>query len=202
MPDPRGPSIDKHPQRQEIHDAIMAGESLRKLATRLNPPVHHSTLSRYKSDYIAPAIRALRSNSPKTQAIKKLAVQNGVTLGAQAERAIRNVPPATTSDVTGLAHELQTRVRKTLSDIDRYKANAEDEEVYDSEGNPVGKRMNHNALGLHVRNELSAVKNIGELAGIYASANVSQVLQVVVSMPAPVQIESDNAMTLDVLPER
>ena len=74
--------------------------------------------------------------------------------------------------------------------------------MYDSEGNPVGKRMNHNALGLHVRNELSAVKNIGELAGIYATSNVSQVLQVVVSMPAPVSHEQDNTMTLDITPDR
>lgn len=180
----------------------MAGESLRKLATRLNPPIHHSTLSLYKSKYIAPAIRALRSNSPKVQAIKKMAVESGIKLDRGAMKAIQNVPSPTTPDTQGLTAELQGIIRKKLGKIEEWTDDAENEIVYDSEGNMVGKRMNHNALGLHTRNAMTAVKTIGELAGIFNTPTVSNVLQVVVSMPAPVASEPTDCITLDVLPER
>lgn len=46
------PHVELHPQRQKIIDALIKGESPRKIATWCAPKLHHATLYRYKRDNI------------------------------------------------------------------------------------------------------------------------------------------------------
>lgn len=50
-------SIDRHPQRQKIIDALLAGESLRSISERVSPPVSFSAIHRYRSQVVAPALK-------------------------------------------------------------------------------------------------------------------------------------------------
>ena len=50
-------SIDSHPQRQKIIDALIAGEPLRSIASRVSPPVSFTAIHRYRSNVVAPALK-------------------------------------------------------------------------------------------------------------------------------------------------
>jgi hypothetical protein len=51
------PAIESHPQKQRIVDAILAGDSIDTIAAWCDPPLHRTTIARYKRDRVAPALR-------------------------------------------------------------------------------------------------------------------------------------------------
>lgn len=49
-------SIEEHPQRKKIVDAIVAGQSVRDISKWTNPRVSHSVVHRYKAAIVRPAM--------------------------------------------------------------------------------------------------------------------------------------------------
>lgn len=50
-------SVDAHPQKKHIIQALSNGIPLRKIAATLDPPLHFASLQRYKLAHIRPALR-------------------------------------------------------------------------------------------------------------------------------------------------
>lgn len=78
--------IDSHPQKQKIIDAILAGETVRKIAAWAKPPVSFNAIQRYKAAIVKPAIQQSQAvariiNSTAKQSLtaeEKQAVQDAV----------------------------------------------------------------------------------------------------------------------------
>lgn len=50
-------TIETHPERPRIDEAILAGLSVRKVAASVSPPLSHTAVQRYKNTVLRPAMR-------------------------------------------------------------------------------------------------------------------------------------------------
>ncbi len=57
MPRGRQWGIETHPQRTKVIDALIAGESVRSIASWCDPPIHYMSLQRYRAKVVLPALR-------------------------------------------------------------------------------------------------------------------------------------------------
>jgi hypothetical protein len=64
-----GFSIDKHPQRQQIFDSILAGRSVREICALVTPPVSFMTIQRYKTKIVKPLIENAENNPKLKKAL-------------------------------------------------------------------------------------------------------------------------------------
>lgn len=156
--------VEKHPMRQQIIDGILAGESLAKIARTVQPPVHHSSLSRYRMTLLGNATSKIVGRSDVSKALSAL----GSSVGSPDERSHVQAK---------LRQELHNRVNAAVERRERYRANAEE---LDEAG-----RMEHRALAAHDRNDLSALELQARLAGLLTDPSVQvNVQSVQVSLPA------------------
>lgn len=54
-------AVETHPQRQEIIDCLLAGESGKKIAERLNPKLSHVSIYKFRNQVIKPRLQAARN---------------------------------------------------------------------------------------------------------------------------------------------
>lgn len=167
-------AVEKHPQRQEIIDGILAGNTLQHIARKLQPKLHNSTLCRYRQVLLKSATRTMSARGATASVLKDLAQSAGG----------QSVSP------DGLREQLQGSIVKTEQRLDRWIAAAESE----TDPETGEARFNHRALGLHTRNGLSAIELRAKLAGLLQdSANVSVSLNI--------GIVAGNSDPLEHLPE-
>lgn len=57
-------SIDDHPQRKKIVDALVAGQSVRDIAKWTNPPVSFNSIQRYRAAIVKPAMIQAKALAP------------------------------------------------------------------------------------------------------------------------------------------
>jgi hypothetical protein len=60
-------AVEDHPQRQAIIDALLAGESIRTVASRCVPPVSPASVQRYRAKVLKPAMRIARAKLQQVQ---------------------------------------------------------------------------------------------------------------------------------------
>jgi hypothetical protein len=135
-------AVDKHPQRQQIIDGILAGATLRKLAATLDPPLHYATLSRFRLTLLGNAGKNIHARSATAAAIKEMATGK------------EDPGPAIQRAKT----EVQQGLQKLAKRVDGWIGNAE--QVADD------GQLNHRALALHARNSLTALELKAKLEGL------------------------------------
>jgi hypothetical protein len=59
----RKSSIEQHPQRQMIVDAVLAGRPVREVAASTIPRISHLSLQRFRSQHILPALQHAATNT-------------------------------------------------------------------------------------------------------------------------------------------
>ncbi len=160
--------IDHHPQRQQIIEGILSGESLRHIATRINPTIHHATLGRFRLKLLQTATKPLTQNHPISHSFKDL-----VTVATGDDGDMR----AAERLAMGLRGELSTLVRAKLSRRERWIKDAEGRPILDEDARPIIRedgipitQMDHKALAAHDRNETADLDVLGKLGQLYGEA--------------------------------
>lgn len=86
--------IDKHPQKQQIIDAILARKSLRDIAATTNPPVSFHAIQRYKNGIVIPALKiAPKIMEERNLLEKRQKYVTELTATAEATKAVMRADP-------------------------------------------------------------------------------------------------------------
>lgn len=176
-------ACDRHPQKQQIIDAILAGKSLRQIATGIDPVVHHATIARFRVALLATAAQTMRGKSGSSQAVKQL---------------IDSCDPSkSVSEVnSNINNELRTRVHsaidKRLTRREGWISEAESVPLRDAKGKilrdaagEVVTTLDHRALAAHDGNELKDLRTIAELGGLLQQSGPAVQVNAVIMMPGP-----------------
>lgn len=156
--------VEKHPMRQQIIDAILAGETLRSIAKRVVPELNHVTLSRFKLQTLAPAVQSLKGKTARHNAIKDIATAAGIR--GDYDNGHDVVDQAIKHQIHGSIEKLEKRFEGWIDDAERRVVlNKDGMPVYDSAGEPV-RYLEHKALAAHSRNMLSSVELRAKMAGL------------------------------------
>lgn len=167
--------VDLHPQRSVIIEGILAGESLRQLASRINPTIHHATLGRFRLRLLQSATKPLTQNHAITHNFKDL-----ITVATGDDSDMR----ASERLSMGLRGELSGLVRAKLTRRDRWIKDAEARPILDDDARPITReaddgelipltQMDHKALAAHDRNETSDLDLLARLGQLYSDAGES-----------------------------
>jgi hypothetical protein len=169
-------AVEKHPQRQEIIDGILAGKQLTLIAKGLQPRLHFTTIGRYRQVLLKGVTASMHGKGATSSALKELAESSG--------------SHSTPSE--SLREQLQRSIVRTETRLDRWIQAAESE----TDPETGETRFNHRALGLHTRNGLSAIELRAKLAGLLQeSANVSMQLAIGIMVGTR---ESEPAEVIDI----
>lgn len=164
-------ACETHSKRQEIIDAILAGESSRSIASWLKPPVSHATIGRWKLKVLKTVTHGMKASSPQTAEIKAFLQDKGVI---ETKSDSPSLPGNAYQD--SLRQAIHGRIDARLARRERWIGEAEARPVIDNEtGRVIGNMMDHKALAAHDRNEGSDLEFLGRLNGLMqdtASTNV------------------------------
>jgi hypothetical protein len=186
--------VEKHPQRQEIINWILAGETLRSIAKRVVPPLNHVSLSRFKLNLVQPAIRSMRGTNAKYQVTRDIA-----------ESVAHRPQPGNGNDAVrnALSAEVEQRFRHALKRRETWISAAEKVPVTDAEGNVTGYTLDHKALAAHDLNEQRALRAVGELGGLFQQTGPAVQVNAVIVLPGPQeqfrQVEQREAIDIAVV---
>ena len=112
------PTVDTHPQRAKIIDAVLAGQSCREISKGLDPPLHYVTIARF-------AQRSKQALAQQAAAAKALAEQqHGDTGKLQPGDLIEATKAALT------ANPILARIEKKYERYDRWIEGAEKKEDF------------------------------------------------------------------------
>lgn len=121
MPGPTT-AVDSHVQRDEIINALLAGESTRTIALRVTPPVSHMSIARYKNLKIKAALLGNPNsfNDKQTNAPRRDEVENINRLANVTKQALD--ADYITSRINAKLARLDGAIAKTLTakDYDAY----------------------------------------------------------------------------------
>lgn len=170
--------IDKHPQKQLIIEAILAGESLRAIGAKVVPSVHHTSLARFRAKAMMNVAATIRGRRPEYVAIKEIAAASDTTRKA---------------DVVN--READDSLRQRVNTAIDKRLNRREQWISAAEKDPDG--LDHRALAGHDSNELRDLRTIAELGGLLSQPTASNVtVNAVVIMPAP-QTEQEQSAAAD-----
>ena len=174
-------AVEKHPQRQQIIDAILAGESLRAIGARVVPHLHHTSIARFKLQLLKPAIHSLRGVSPERNRMKSLALSAGINGDAGEQASLAQ--DAVRQEIHNSVSKLDERLEAWIADAE--KAN---------EGKPL-----HPALSAHTRNVLSSLELRAKLSGLLTDGTVTTInVAMVQADSSPSQAQEPPSVTIDV----
>jgi len=170
--------VEKHPQRAEIIEAILSGETLRSIAKRVVPPLNHVSLGRFKLKLIAPAVNGLKGKTGESKRLSEIATIAGV--GEPPSDAIQAARDS-------MKHALIETVNARKLRRERWISEAEKRPIVSPEtGEIVGNMMDHKALAAHDRNEGSDIEFTAKLSGLLQDSSAgAATIRAVVLMPAP-----------------
>lgn len=163
--------IETHPQRQTIIDGILAGDAVRTIAAKLEPPVHHSTITRFRMKLLGVASRNLQSNNPTSNAIKELVSDPSGELATQRART-----------------EIESALQRTHQKLAEWCDDAET----GNDGKPL-----HQALAAHTRNNLSTLELRAKLSGLLNDG--AQHIQVNIAVAGAGPIDEPHCVMIDAL---
>ena len=174
-------TAETHPQRSKIVEMIADTQNRwtdRAIAATLDPPLHYSTISRFRRKLLTSATTHLRGRTDKVRALKDLAaIAKGET---------------TNGDLIADARaRLQQKVLEASNRRQSWLSAAESIPVFDKDGLPVidpttGKQMvtlDHRALAAHDRNNISATELEAKLAGILREEQKTATVNAVIVLP-------------------
>lgn len=184
-------TVEGHPQRQEIIDAMLAGKSLRNIAATLATPLHYTTLARFRRNMLGQATQRLRPTGSIVKAI-----------------VARSAPLSEDKSNETLREALQQSILKLDQRRERWIADAESYQTVDPETGEVSHNMQHSALSRHAGNALTAIELRAKLAGLLQTGSgVLQVNNTVLLMPrtddepgVASMPSVDKSVTIDVTP--
>jgi hypothetical protein len=157
---------------------MLAGESMRSLAKRIDPPVNHVSLCRFRLKLIAPAVDTLKGKAGESRRISDIAALSGVS---------GDVTESTNRAKDLLKQELQNSISARKSRRERWISEAEKRPIVSPEtGEIVGNMMDHKALAAHDRNEGSDIEFTARLSGLLQDSSTgAATIRAVVMMPSP-----------------
>src|SRR5215471_6243404 len=79
--------LDGHPQQNQVDRWLLAGQSVRWVASRLEPPVSFQSVQRYRKNLLGPALRRVASKLSSTAKLPVSVVQGSEIV----ERPLRDV---------------------------------------------------------------------------------------------------------------
>jgi len=182
---------EKHPQRQEIIERLLKGDSTRKVAASVNPPLNQSTVSRFRMQILSPAVGALKGSRPNPDKIKELANAQGITTPiSEGKEQFKDI----------IRHQVQNSVLTLEKDFRRWLGDAETSQSIDEVTGEVRHNMDHAALARHARNALSAIELRAKLNGVLQDAAGSTQVNVnaVVVMPSHAPESRDDGPVIDI----
>lgn len=182
--------IDKHPQRQQIIDGILSGQSLRTIGHSVVPQVHHTTLARFKLKLVGPAVRAMRGVNTNARDLKAIASAAGL-----------DMDPANAAEryAEDLRKMVQERVAARLERRGGWISEAEKRPIADKNGN-VFNDMDHRALSAHDRNEGTDLEFLARLAGLLSDGGSTTInMQIGIQ---PQQAQAQEELVIDVAATR
>lgn len=160
-------SIESHPQRQRIIEAIAAGRPYREICAWSNPPVTTGALSRFKS-------RAIAVTDQAVIAAKAMIANNDSGLTTVNSEAVTRASLAVAVDpFVGELLRKSTRRERWISD---------------AEGKADG--MDHRALAAYDRNGTADLELHARLTGRLDSGNTTTNNTLLVMMPAAIPHQS------------
>lgn len=165
-------AVDRHPQRQQIREDILAGEPVKEIAKRLQPPLHYSTISRYRMLLVGKAIHTMHGRSDKS--LSMLDVAGKQVVGEDGPDHLKE----------RMRTELQSAALEAESRRLRWISNAE-QQTEDGQ-------LNHRALSSHDRNLLASLELRAKLAGVLNDGTQTNTnVQVCVMMPGGTTSSTD-----------
>jgi hypothetical protein len=141
------------------------------------PPVHHSSISRFKLDLLRPAISSLRGVTPERNIIKELALS--ATTKQDSEQHADAARETVRQNIHDRVQSLDDRLELWISDAECA-----------NEGKPL-----HPALAAHSRNMLSSLELRARLSGLLQDGASGTTINIAVAggsadvEPAAVTIE-------------
>lgn len=163
-------AAEKHPQRQEIIDAILAGEALRSIAKRVVPPMNHTTLSRFKLQILTPAVSTLRGTSSKYSELQGLALATGMKQ--------TRLDPASAVDLM-VKQSVHASIDKRIQRREAWIKSAWN----------GGTDPDHRALSAHDRNEFTDLELTARLAGLLQTGAPGETtVNIAVMVPAAAEV--------------
>lgn len=192
-------AIDTHPQRQQIIEQILAGTPLRTIGTNAVPPLHHTTLSRFKLKLVAPAVKRMRGSSPKHQEIKDIARASGVF--GDASEGAAEVQDAMRQRVYSAVDKLDDQFAGWIQDADnRAVLDKLGMPVRDSDGTVV-RYKEHRALAAHSSNMLKSLEFRARLAGLLQDGAHSAQIITNIQLVMPRRDDEPAGQVIDITPE-
>lgn len=187
-------TLERHPQRQQIIDAILAGTPLRNIAATVDPPLHYSTLSRFRSTLVSSVASRIHARGESAKAIKTMA--DGATTYARgvSNQSDTDKGESNREEIRAL---LQRATAKLESRFESWIKNAE-EPAEDGQ-------LHHSALSLHSRNALNAIELRAKLAGLLQDVagvanNVAMAVLVVPTIAPSKDDDQAAGPTIDLMP--
>lgn len=177
-----------HPQRDEIIRMFADTErkwTLEQIASKINPPLAISTLSRFKRKVIGSLASTITVKSAKAQTYKDI--------GLAATNNLYSDDAAHSAKLL-----LQAKVNKTQSRIENWLSEVENKPFAHEDGH---ERMDHKALASHAKNLFTSYELEGKLTGALLEAPTTNV-QVAVLMPGAVQEAPATAQVIDITKTR
>lgn len=173
--------VDRHPQRQQIREDILAGMTLKVIAQGLKPSVHPATLSRYRMKLIGKAVNTMQGRSSKSLSILDVAGK-----GSERVDGVEHIKERKRVELQAATARAQERRERWISDAEkRAVLDKLGEPVRDSDGTVI-RAMDHAALARHDRNFISSIDLEARIAGVLTTeATTKTTVQVCVMMPAP-----------------
>lgn len=169
-----------HPQRSQIIDGILAGDSLRKIQSRIVPRLSVATLGRYRLTILANAVSPLHGRSPNNSDIKDIAAANNIIQDPNfGENAFLE---RTRQDIQKALLEREKRRAKWESDAESYQ-------YVDPETGEVKHNMEHSALARHDANALKAIELRAKLSGLLTETQSTGNVQIALLFPGQVPQE-------------
>lgn len=137
-------TVETHPQRTHIINSLLGGVSTRKIAATLNPPLHYTSLNRYKKQIVRPAL----SRAAATAKVlgESISMEPSKILDVAVETAAVALRDAPVTDI------YTSRVRKHQATLDKAIENAMEEKdgrsvaalvATDYKGVELDARLNH-----------------------------------------------------------
>jgi hypothetical protein len=173
-------AVEKHPQRQQIIERILAGESMRSIGATVVPPVHHTSVARFRLKALGKATRTMRGKSPEVLSLKELSLASGAN--GNAFDGIQAVSEQLRSELHNAVEADRERLRKYLAD-------AEAAQFVDPVTGEVSHNMDHGALARHIRNSLSSIELRARLSGLLQDGAGVAVNVAIAVAASPVQDE-------------
>lgn len=175
-------TVENHPQRKYIIDALLNGRPVRAIAATLDPALHYTSLQRYKKRHVRPAIA-------KAVAVAKLSGQ----VYTNTKTIKTNDVETVSEDVAGVVLDEATQALQTAPIVQPYLARirqhqatidgAIEDAKKDKDGRTVAALVTTDLKGIELDARLTGALDTTRPSG--PDVNIALMVQIPRAVPAP-----------------